>query len=102
MARFDVYRPTGRPATLAVDVQSDVLSELDSRVLIPLRPLDASAQESAHRLVPVLEIDGGDYLLVTTDIAMVPCRFLGQPVGNIEAEHRDTITAAMDFLFQGF
>ena len=102
MARFDVYQPTGRPASLAVDVQSDVLSELDSRVLIPLRPLDASTQEAAHRLVPVLEIDGRDYLLVTTDIAMVPCRLLGPPVANIEAEHRDTITAAMDFLLQGF
>ncbi len=101
MVRFDVYRPTGLPARLAVDVQSDVLSDLDSRVVIPLRPFVPSAGEAVYKLMPVLDIEGENYLLVTTDIAMVPNRLLGRPITNIEAEHRDTITAAMDFLFQG-
>lgn len=102
MARFDVYRPSGLPAQFAVDVQSDILSELESRVVIPLAPVDAAAREVVDRLKPVLEIDGLDFLLVTTDLGMVPNNILGRAFTNIEAEHRDTITAAMDFLFQGY
>ncbi|WP_291841707.1 CcdB family protein [Maricaulis sp.] len=102
MARFDVYRPTGRPASWLVDVQSSLLSDLESRVGIPLVPLEGGRQETIDRLMPVLGIEGQDFVLVTTDIAMVPTHLLGTPVTNIEAEHRDTITAAMDFLFQGY
>ncbi|WP_297732442.1 CcdB family protein [uncultured Maricaulis sp.] len=102
MARFDVYRPTGRPASWLVDVQSSLLGELESRVGIPLVPVEDGRQETIDRLMPVLDIEGRDFVLVTTDIAMVPTRLLGTPVTNIEAEHRDTITAAMDFLFQGY
>lgn len=102
MARFDVYRPTGRPASWLVDVQSSLLGELESRVGIPLLPVEGGRQGTIDRLMPVLDIGGQDLVLVTTDIAMVPTRLLGTPVINIEAQHRDTITAAMDFLFQGY
>lgn len=102
MARFDVYRPVRLPAKFVVDVQADLLSDIDSRVVIPLQRIDAGRNESVHRLKPVLEINGQEFVLVTTDLGMVPSRILGIPVGNIEAEHRDTITAAMDFLFQGY
>jgi toxin CcdB len=102
MARFDVYRPTGRPASWLVDVQAGLLSDLESRVGIPLVPAKGGRQDAIDRLMPVLTIDGQDFVLVTTDIAMVPTRLLGSPVTNIEADHRDTITAAMDFLFQGY
>ncbi len=102
MARFDVYRPTGRTANWLVDVQSGLLSELESRVGIPLLPLESGRQDAIDRLMPVLGIEDRDFVLVTTDIAMVPTRLLGAPVTNIEAEHRDTITGAMNFLFQGY
>jgi toxin CcdB len=102
MARFDVYRPVGRPANWLVDVQSGLLSDLESRVGIPLVPVQVGQQNAIDRLMPVLSIKGQHFVLVTTDIAMVPTRLLGAPITNIEAEHRDTITAAMDFLFQGY
>lgn len=102
MARFDVLRPFGRPAQYAVDVQSDVLSDLDTRAVIPLEPVSPGAGPEIERLMPVLNIDGQDFLLVTTDIAMVPSRLLGPAVTNVEAEHSDTITTAIDFLFQGY
>lgn len=102
MARFDVYRPTGRPASWLVDVQSGLLSDLESRVGIPLVPAEGGRQDAIDRLMPILGIEGQNFVLVTTDIAMVPTRLLGSPITNIETEHRDTITAAMDFLFQGY
>ncbi|MEY4210598.1 MAG: CcdB protein [Pseudomonadota bacterium] len=39
MARFDVFRNTGEVAAsvpLLLDVQSDVLSSLDTRIVIPI------------------------------------------------------------------
>lgn len=102
MARFDIYQPSGLPAKFVVDVQADLLSDIDSRVVIPLQRIDAGRKEAVHRLKPALEINGQEFVLVTTDLGMVPSRILGSAVGNIEAEHRDTITAAMDFLFQGY
>lgn len=102
MARFDVYRPTGLPARYAVDVQSDILSELSSRVVIPLFPVQSSSERPLEKLKPVLTIEGQDFILATTDLGMVPTLALGKPVANVEAEHREVITAAMDFLFDGY
>lgn len=58
MARFDVYRPVGRPANWLVDVQSSLLSDLDSRVGIPLVPAQSGRHDAIDRLMPVLTIDG--------------------------------------------
>ena len=102
MARFDLYRVGTWHVPLLVDVQADILEEFDSRVVIPLRAVGPADELSLPRLKPVLLVEGQPHILITTDIGAQPLHWLGQPVGNIEAEHRDTITAAMDFLFQGF
>ena len=49
----------------------------------------------------VLGLPIGDHVLETPDLGSLPRSAIGRPVGNI-AEHRDQITAAIDFLFQGF
>lgn len=102
MARFDVYRASGRDGSLMVDVQTDVLAELDTRVIIPLIRIDEAADNIAPRLKPVIDVDGRKFVLSPTDIAAIPVRYLGAPVANIEGEYRDTITGALDFLFHGF
>ncbi len=50
MARFDVYRFPSKSAPLVVDVQSDILGELNSRVVIPLVPVTKAASEELPRL----------------------------------------------------
>ncbi|WP_300554505.1 CcdB family protein [Maricaulis sp.] len=102
MARFDIYETNRGPYPLVIDVQAGLLSELGTRVVIPLAKPDGRADQVAPRLYPVITIDGTDYLLMTSEVATRPVRAFKSPVGNIEAEHRDTITAAMDFLFQGY
>ncbi len=102
MARFDIYRYASKSAPLLVDVQADLLSDLNSRVVVPLLPTAKTGNEELPRLKPKIEISGKDYILMTTDIGVVPVASLGKLIGNIEDEHRYTISDALDFLFQGF
>lgn len=102
MSRFDVYRTGNRAKPLLVDVQADLLSELATRVAVPLSPEHLAPREELPRLKPVLSIQGDRYVFLSTEIAAVPASFLRDPVANIEVQHRDDITRALDFLFQGF
>ncbi|WP_417495445.1 CcdB family protein [Maricaulis sp.] len=101
MARFDLYRVSSRRIPLMVDVQAEILGDLASRVVIPLRIFEQADESPLPRLKPVLMIGDQNYLLLTTDMGAQPVHWLGKPVGNIK-EYRDEITSAMDFLFQGF
>lgn len=101
MARFDLYRVPAWPIPLLVDVQADFLTSLSSRVVIPLQSLAETSGPELPRLTPTLVIEDKPYRLLVSEIGAQPVRWLGQPVGNV-GQHRDTITAAIDFLFQGF
>lgn len=105
MARFDVYPNPGAHAGTTpylLDVQSDLLDGLDSRMVIPLRSLASFAQvKLPERLTPVLEIQGQEYLLETPKMGAVPRRILKTPVSSLVGEQA-RITVALDFLFQGY
>jgi toxin CcdB len=105
MPRFDVYpNPEGRSQNVPylIDVQSDLLSDLDSRVVIPLRSLSSfAAVKLPSRLIPTLTVLGDPFLLETPKMAAVPSRVLREPVASLQAENA-IITAALDFLFQGY
>lgn len=102
MARFDVYRFASKSVPLVVDVQSTVLKDLKSCVVIPLVPVDHAEKEELPRLKPRLTVQGKDYILVTTDIAALPRARLGAFIANIDSDYRDDITNALDLLFVGF
>lgn len=105
MARFDVYANQGPHADSTpwlLDVQSDLLDALDSRVVIPLRSLQHfPAVRLPTRLTPVLRIEGQDFLLETPKMAAVPRRVLKAAVHSL-AHEQAQICAAVDFLFQGY
>ncbi len=105
MARFDVYANPGAHAGTTpylLDVQSDLLDGLDSRVVIPMRSLEHFPKvRLPTRLTPVLRIEGRDYLLETPKLGAVPQRILKSPVTSLAAEQAH-IAAALDFLFQGY
>jgi len=105
MARFDVYANTGSHAETTpylLDVQSDLLDGLDTRVVIPLRSLKHFPKVSVPaRLTPVLTVEGDDCLLETPKMGAVPVRVLKSPVTSL-AHAQAQITAALDFLFQGY
>ena len=99
MGRYDVYvAPDG--CGYVVDVQSDVLEDLNTRVVIPLMSL-ATAPKPAERLNPVFEINGDDHVLVTQFLSSVPVKLLGSAVENIDQHHLE-IVSAVDMLLQGY
>lgn len=105
MARYEVFRNSGPHADdvpYLLDVQSDLLHGLDTRIVIPLRRRDRfPASRIPQRLTPVFEVEGVDCMLETPKLAAVPLRLLKQPVKSLAAEQA-AITGALDFLFQGF
>lgn len=105
MARFDVYPNPGSHAHTTpylLDVQSDLLDGLDSRMVIPLRSLKHFPDVNlSARLTPVLTIEAQDYLLETPKMGAVPERILKKAVTSL-AREQEQITAALDFLFQGY
>ena len=106
MARFDVYcNPEAARAVdvpYLLDVQCDVLSALDSRVVVPLRRVERFAAVGLPKnLAPVFEIEGVACFLEVPKLAAVPARILKAPVASL-AQNGSEITGALDFLFQGF
>jgi len=105
MARFDVYRNIGTHAVnvpYLLDVQCDLLSGMDTRVVVPLRRRDKLPGDLLMRpLMPTFEVEGVACVMETPKLGAVPCRILKTPLASL-GEHRADITAALDFLFQGF
>ncbi|MDK9725608.1 MAG: CcdB family protein [Sterolibacteriaceae bacterium MAG5] len=105
MARFDVYPNPGSHAATTpylLDVQSDLLDGLDSRMVIPLRSLQHFPKVNlSTRLTPKLTVQGEEFLLETPKMGSVPRRVLKSPVTSLAGD-RTLITAALDFLFHGY
>ena len=105
MARFDVYPNPGDHASTTpylLDVQSNLLDGLDSRIVIPLRSMAHFAKvKLPERLKPIVTILGKHYMLETPKMAAVPLRILKDRVACL-ADDQARITGAMDFLFQGY
>lgn len=99
MPKYDVFaHPQGQGFLL--DVQSDLLGDLNTRIVVPLMP-ESLAPQPATRLNPVFDIGDGPCVMVTQFLAAVPVAMLKNPVGTLEGEFA-AITAALDMLMQGF
>ena len=105
VARFDVYPNPGAHASTTpylLDVQSNLLDGLDSRMVIPLRSLEHFAKvKLPTRLTPVLKINGKDYFVETPKMGAVPNRILKNSTASLSDQQKQ-ITGALDFLFQGY
>lgn len=101
MAQFDVFRnPRGGRFPLLLDVQADLLSELATRVVVPLVTLKRYGAKPISRLDPTVLILGVEYVLVFQELAAIPTAALGQPVVSL-AKRRSELIAALDLLFTG-
>lgn len=98
MAQFDIYRIEGHG--LVVDCQSDLLSDLRSRVVAPLRR-DGEDSVSASRLNPRITVDGIDHRVATQFLRSVDRRLLSQRVSSAVAQEWE-IKVALDMLISGF
>ena len=105
MARFDVYSNPGehsKTTPYLLDVQTDLLDDLQTRVVVPLRDLASFANvTSPEPLMPVFDVQGRKCLMETPKIAAVPLRILKKPLISL-AQEQTRILAAIDFLFHGY
>lgn len=101
MAQFDVFRNPRRGAfPLLLDVQADLLSDLATRVVVPMAPRKSWAAARLSRLNPVAMVARVEYVLVFQEMAAVPVTMLGEPVASLAARRVDLV-AALDVLFTG-
>jgi toxin CcdB len=98
MARFDVYK-SGNARGLLLDIQSDLLDEFGSRVVVPLLP--AEDMQSVSRLHPVFLINDVQYIMSTHLIFAIPIDRLGARIGSLAQEDL-VITSAVDKLLSGY
>jgi len=103
--QFTVYRNksprTKSTFPFLVDVQSDLLDQLQTRVVIPLTRTAGLAKKPLSHLTPALTFDGESYVLMTPQLAGVARTDLGALAGSLAGE-RQAIVAAMDFLLTGY
>ena len=105
MAQFTVYRNksarTKATFPFLVDVQSALLEDLQTRVVVPLSKTASLTRKPVSQLTPILQFEGEAYVLMTPELAGVARADLGVASGSL-ADRRDTILAALDFLLTGF
>ena len=96
MAQFDVHR-IGK--ALVIDCQSDLLSHLNTRFVVPLIPR-TEAPAPAQRFNPIFSLKGAEYVMDTQFAGAVERRELGPSIASL-ADHSFEITDALDVLISG-
>jgi len=103
MAQYDIYRNanphTRRAIPFLLDVQSDLLDPLATRVVVPLIR-KSEIPNPARRLNPVFEVEGTEVVMSTPELVGVLREALGSKVASL-SERRADILAALDLQFTG-
>ena len=104
MAQFDVYEnpnpETARVFPFLLNVQTDLLDSLPTRVVVPLVG-KSMLNTGAVGLNPQFEIEGIKVFMLTAQVAGVASHAFGTKVCSLK-EYRSEIIAALDFLFVGW
>ena len=104
MAQFSLYKNEDSTSNDAypyfVDVQNPLLSDLNSRLVIPLSPHGALNNTDAKRLCPVIHLDEGNFVLLTHQMTSIPSSILKTEVTSLES-FRYEILGAIDMLISG-
>ncbi len=104
MAQFDVYtnpmvdQRSRIPYWL--DLQSDHIAQLHSRVIIPLRTPQTMGPR-IEGLQPMVTVGKQALCADVPSLASFPSRLLKKPVAHVQAQRHDLI-AALDYLISGF
>jgi toxin CcdB len=104
MPQFDVYKNNNKNTKNAfpylVDIQHQIISDLATRLVIPMGKFDTFADKNIKRLTPLITFDDQQYLLLTPQLTSIPSYLLKDSVGTIEMQ-RDLVINALDFAITG-
>jgi toxin CcdB len=93
-------KTTRKAYPFIVDIQSDVISDLATRIVVPLGRKTDFKSEQLKRLTPIIEYGGVELLLLVPQVASIPTKVLKNPIGSL-SHLRDDIVAALDFAITG-
>jgi len=104
MAQFSAYA-NSNPATresypYLLDIQSNLLRDLRTTIVIPLSPAGAAGKAAITTLCPTVEINGKPYIAMTQQLAGVDRKILVDEIADLSA-WRSVIIAALDFVISG-
>jgi toxin CcdB len=104
MAQFDVYKNKNQSTKILypylLEIQTDLLSDLQTTVVIPLIDKNNYGGKKLETLHPVFEIMGKQYLSITTLIAGIERTNLGENIASL-SQSRNEIISALDFMITG-
>lgn len=102
--QFDVYpNPSSRMRDVypfVVDLQSDVLGGLPTRLVAPLSRSRVPADQVPRRLSPVFDVNGESLMLVAFEAAPLDKRLLRKKVSSLK-DGANAVVAAMDAVLSG-
>lgn len=105
MAQFSIHEnPNPRTkgtVPFLLDVQSDVLSVLATRVVVPLYRPESLHSKAMTRLTPIVKVKDRPLIAMVPEIAGVHQRDLGPTVGEASSQ-RNELLQAIDLLLTGF
>jgi toxin CcdB len=97
MAQYDVH--LGRDGELLLDIQSDALSGLNTRIVVPIMPSQSAPKPLSH-LNPEIVLDDVPYRIVTQFMTAVRLADLGKTLGSLKPLDQ-RVSRALDFLLHG-
>lgn len=104
MAQFEVYENpstnTRKAFPYIVDIQSPVIEDISTRIVVPLGRLQSFKNQAMTKLTPEINYEGDRFLLLIPQIASIPAKYLKTPIGSL-AHFREEIIAALDFAVTG-
>lgn len=104
MAQFDVYKnpshTTQKAYPYIVDIQHELISDIATRMVVPLGRSSHFKNEQMQGLTPDIQYKGEKLLLLTPQIASIPANQLREPIGSLE-HFRNEIIASLDFAITG-
>lgn len=83
-----------------IDVQSNLLRDLSTRVVVPLIKHAAFGKRPIRNLTPIVELEGQKFVMLVPQLAGIAASDLGPAIATV-AQQRDEVVAALDFLVTG-
>jgi toxin CcdB len=104
MAQFDVYtnpsKHTKKAYPYILDIQHELISDIATRMVVPLGDAKQLKNEELEGLTPKVEFEDKNLLILIPQISSIPSNILKEPVGTL-AHIRDEIIAAIDLAITG-
>lgn len=104
MSQYDVYAnpsPASRERVpYVVDLQSDLLADLKTRLVMPLTRVGVDLRQTPRRLAPTLVVAGERLLALPHLSAGMDARHLKKPVASLADQARD-LRDALDAVISG-